>query len=161
MGQVAVPDEQAGDRRWCAVLTGPSGSCAPGAKARVTAGQIVIALAVPLADSVAELPADRFARVRLAQAEAGDSNPSGTVVARGLAAPLRDVDRRVVVVDAAARRRLIDAAHIRQPLIVTRTLTRLVDDGFLEPLPPPLPTAQAYRLVVHHALRNIADGADL
>ncbi|MFD0584921.1 hypothetical protein [Dactylosporangium darangshiense] len=160
MGQVVVPDEEAGDRRWCVVLTNSSGFHAPGAMARVAAGQIVTALVVPLAHPVAELTADRFARVWLAQVQAGGGNPSRTTVARALAGPLREPDRRVVVVDAA-RRRLINAVHIRHPVIITRTLTRLLDDGFLEPLPPPLPTAQAYRLVLRHAPWNLADGADL
>jgi hypothetical protein len=146
-GRVVVPYEPAGDGWWCLVVTDPSASHAPGAMVRVAAQQIITALAVPLADPTAELTADAYARVWLAQVQASGGNPSRTMVARALAEPLHDPDHRIVVVDAAARRRLIHAAHIRHPVVITRTLARLVDDGFLQPQPP-LPTAQAYRLVL-------------
>jgi hypothetical protein len=155
MGRVVVPYEHAGDGWWCVVVVDPSGLYAPGAMVRVTDGQILTGLAVPLADPVAELPADAFARVWLAQVQAS-GGPSRIVVARALAGPLRLPNLRIVVVDASDRRRLSNAAHIRHPVIITRTLARLVEDGLLQPMPRP-PMAQAYRLVLRYTPWNTAD----
>ncbi|GIF74150.1 hypothetical protein [Asanoa siamensis] len=114
----------------CAVITDPTGTHQPGQIAELPEREIEAAVPVEVVDPTGALPVHAFVGVWLARIWGDTHGGRLYELARVLALHVRGPGSRAVLLNAATKRRLTAAAHLR-PAGLDNLLTRMQRRGFL------------------------------